>query len=206
MIFTTIPEPKVVLAEMDVLIPHLYAALENGTMKAREYFEQEGVKVDRYLAPEIVRYHAKIFLDSVSEGLFLTEPLARNGLYIREFHDLEIRVFKSSDGELPIPRSKTRQDYYEQMTLPVFEPLSPLKLVVLWNVVYPYNLVPLTLACPRTSDPEKMEVEAHWYSAIPYPAQAATFGNSDDTDPDVEKLIKPKKQPKTGTSDEPKKK
>jgi len=193
-----------VLAEINVLVPHLYAALENGTMKAREYFEQEGVAVDRYLAPEIVRYHAKTFLDSVSEGLFSTEPLARNGLYIKDFHDLEIRMFKSSDGELPIPRSKAREDYYEQMTLAVFDPPSPLKLVVLWNVVFPYNLVPLTLACPRSGDLEKMEAEAHWYARIPYPAQEASFGSSDATDPDVEKLIKPKKKPKTGTDDESK--
>ena len=70
MLFTTIPEPKIVLSEMADLIPYLYAALENGTMKAREYFEQEKVAIDRYLAPEIVRYHAKVFLDSVSEGMF----------------------------------------------------------------------------------------------------------------------------------------
>ena len=115
-------------------------------------------------------------------------------------------MFKSRDGELPIPRSKAREDYYERMTLPVFNRQSPLKLVVLWNVVYPYNLVPLTLACPRSGDIEKMEAEAHWYAPIAYPAQTATFQSGEEPDPDIEKLIKPKKKPKTGTDDESKKK
>jgi hypothetical protein len=206
MIFTSIPEPRAVLAEMALLIPHLYAALENGTMKVREYFDHLDVAIDRDLAPEIVRYHARSFLDSVSEGLFSTERLARNGLYIRDFRDLEIRVFKSSDGELPVPRSKTREDYYQQLTLPVFEAAPALKLVVLWNVSYPYNLLPLTLACPRSGDIERMEADAHWYAPIPYPAQTASFDHTADSDPGLDKLVKPKKKPQTGTDGDSKKK
>src|SRR5579872_1830045 len=98
MLFTSIPEPAAVLAEMDTLIPHLYTALEIGTMKVREYFDTEQASIDRYLAPEIARYHAKAYLDSIAEsGLFAIEPLARNGLWIRKYNDLEIRIFKSSD-------------------------------------------------------------------------------------------------------------
>ncbi len=202
--WTSIPEPRVVFEEIGPLVPHLYAALENGTMKAREYFELEKQVINRYLAPEIVRYHAKMYLDAVSKGLFSTEPLARNGLWIKGFGDVEIRVFKSFDGELPIPGSKARQEYYEQLTLPIF-PKEPLKLAVLWNVGHPYDLQLLKLACPRTSDPEKMLVEAHWYAPIPYPTRK-TFEVPPSEEHSVDKLIKPKrKKPDTGTHDESKK-
>ena len=195
--FTTIPEPKIVLAEMGPLIPHLYTALENGTMKNREFFERQDKEINRYLAPELVRYEAKEYLDSVAEGLFKTEPLARNGLYLTGFKNLEIRVLKADGGELPFPSSETKRQFYEQYTLPVFEPAPILKLVVLWDVTGPYNLVvPLTLALPRSADPERQLVSAHWYEPIPYPLpvlNAAPIATHDDR---LDNLIK---KPKRGT-------
>lgn len=206
--FTSIPEPTVVLAEIEPLSPHLYTALEYGTMKAREYFDQEnGGRTDYYLAPEIVRFHAKRYLDSVAEGLFRTEPLARNGLYITEFRGLEIRVFKADDGVLPAPSSRAKHDFYQQLTLAVFEPAQFLKLVVLWDVNGPYNLSQLTLACPRSSDMTRGSVEAHWYAPIPYPIPVISALPPDISDKDdgLGGIIK-RKQRDTGTDNDKKKK
>ena len=191
-----------VLQEMATLTPYLYTALEIGTMKAREYFDAELRPINRYLAPEIVRYHAKTYLDLVANGPFSTEPLARNGLWVRNFRDLEIRILKSYDGELPLPGSKAKQEFYQQLTLAIFETTKPLKLVVLWDVSFPYNLQPLTLACPRTSEPEQMLVEAHWYAPIPYPVPSASFTQGEQGDENLDDIIKKPKKSDSGTDDD----
>jgi hypothetical protein len=184
--FTTIPEAEVVLALMEPVISHLYTGLEYGTMKARGYFDAERKEkdrdllpkdIDRDLAPEIVRHHTKRYLQSVAASAqFKVEYLSRNGLYLKDFRDLEIRILKADDGGgLPLPGSKAKEEYFRQMTMPVFGD-SILKLVILWDVDRLYNLQwPLKLVCPKNSDLQRALVEAHWYAEIPYsiPAQVA---------------------------------
>jgi hypothetical protein len=201
--FTTIPEAEVVLTWLEPVIPHLYTGLEYGTMKARGYFDAERKDkardllpkdIDRDLAPELVRHHAKRYLQSVAaDAQFKVEDLARNGLYITDFRNLEIRILKADDGGLPVPGSKRKEEYFKQFTMPVFE-ASILKLVALWDVDQLYNLqFPLKLACPKNGDLERALVSAHWYSAIPYsiPAQVADPNAGAD---DLDQVIKLKRR------------
>ena len=56
----TIPHRSTVLAEIAPIVPVIRTALTVGLAAAREYFEnQHADRPDPYLAPDIVRWHAR---------------------------------------------------------------------------------------------------------------------------------------------------
>lgn len=182
-----IPSPEEVFKELGSILPLIYAALDYAILKTREFFEREDQEkhVNRGLAPNLVRYWAKQYLEihgqevkeeqeegEDSNSGYL-EKLPNNGLCLNVGR-CRVRVLKSDDGELPIPgHSQSRQEFYSQPGLPFPEDdeedgeLPPLKLILLWDVTRSYNLKSLSLACPMSGDTTRVSVKAHWHKPIP---------------------------------------
>ncbi|HEX7125670.1 MAG TPA: hypothetical protein VF406_07795 [Thermodesulfobacteriota bacterium] len=193
-----IPTAEDVLPTIDPLLRAIYAALEAGTQSARDFFDSLGQPIDPSLAPALVRYHAKLYLDSaghqVSVVEFEREPLANNGLCLHTpAHS--IRILKAAlNGRPPVPGpSRARIAFYNQQPylFPFMEEelaRAPLNLLVLWDVTPAYALRSLSLVCPKSGDTTRESVDWHWRVALDHPALAVPVsdaGTSPDDDLDM---------------------
>ena len=177
-------EAEVVLRDVFPLLTLVLSALEHGTFKVQEYFENEEVDVDRCLAPSLVRFWAKKELERTGHDVkeeeeedFDLEHVTNIGLCLtyRHYH---IRILKSFDGGLPVPgQSKKRRELYNQQ-IEMFDYTSnddrvsspsTLNLIILWDVDELYNLQDLRLACPKAGDFTRASVQVHWNVPIPHP-------------------------------------
>ena len=217
-----VPTPEQVFEDLSSVLPHVYSALDRGTYKALEYLENENKRGrvgtdDRCLASSIVRYHAKIELVNLGELVGDDEEVdsvlkyAPNiGLHISHGR-YNIRILKSDNGNLPVPgQSLKRRNFYQQITMDFSSPggkdQSPVNLIILWDVSYPYHLSGLSLACPMGGDFTRESVVAHWVRLIP---QSILSGNRKIVAPsasiEVEDLpITPRAKTVTGTGSEKK--
>lgn len=183
-----VPSPEEVQQNLELILPIIHTALEHGTLKAREFFEHEDKdkNVDRYLAPNLVRWWAKKYLHGA--GLQVTEEqaefdlqqLPNNGLCL-SFGRYRIRILKSDDGELPVPgNSVRRQNFYHQISIVYVTEEGALvqedvtNLIILWDISRPYNLSGLSLAYPKSGKDTKASVQVHWHVPIKHPAFAFT--------------------------------
>lgn len=185
MITPEIPRPQEVLADLAPILPAIHGALEDGVQHAREFFEERGVPVDPFLAPSLVRWRAKLYLEGTGRKVIDTEynreDLSNNGLclHFKNARRYTIRIRKSLDGTLPVPGpSRPMQLFYQQLAFAFVDPTDsgedtgPLAVVLLWNVTSHYRLQPLQLACPKAGDLTRESVEAHWYIGVRHPALA----------------------------------
>lgn len=185
-----IPDPQTVLKELSHLLPIIYSALDYGTFRAQEFFDQQESEkykmINRYLAPDLVRYYAIQVLEKKGQTIthdeddLNLEEVPNNGICIC-YGRYNIRILKSKNGDLPIPgHSKTRQEFYHQLSLNFpsgsgeDERFEKINLLLLWDVSYPYRLGSLSLACPKAGGITKDSVVAHWHCAIP---DALLFGD-----------------------------
>lgn len=211
-----VPEPGFVLKKLSSAIPVIYSALQHGTFKAKEYFDESGRNVDRYLAPNLVRYNAKEVLEKRRQEISSGDDLIvinvpNNGMYV-SCGDFNIRILKTNNGDLPVPgHSKSRMLFYHQGSLAldfsnnktISEQNDQVNLLILWDVVSPYNLGELSIACPKSGYLTRESVAAHWHCKIP---DALLLGHSVDNIPiellDVEDLpISLNREEQTGTED-----
>ena len=167
------------LAELAPLIPVIYQALEIGAQKACEYFEQEEKDLDTSLAPSIVRFQAKHYLDehgheAIQEEDYDREGVRNNGLAVF-YRGIHLRIWKASHDKLPAGLSKSRQEFFaQQLTLfpsenaSVLQP-TKLNLIILWNTTSAYTLTELRLICPKKSGKTLDSIETHWDELIPLP-------------------------------------
>lgn len=179
---TTVPDPVVVMQDLEPFFLLLHPALEYGTFKARVYFEGDGLPIDRSFAPHFVRYWTKQELNKHGQNVlneeevdFELEQVNNNGLFV-VFKDYQIRILKSVNHGLPVPgHSRRRQDFYNQQTSFGFNLVSgessPSKpnLVILWDVDDDYNLKDLILACPKEGGTTRASVKEHWIHPVPLP-------------------------------------
>lgn len=175
---SNIPEVEKVFNELSVLFPVVNTALEHGTFQAREFFENQNKPINKSLAPNLVRYYAKMILQRdgrevfEEDGKFHINQIPNNGLCI--IHgQYWIRILKSAKGELPTQgQSKTKQRFYSQQQYFIFPSLEEIKkeninLLLLWETDSRYNLGNLTLACPKAGNTTAESVEIYWRSEIP---------------------------------------
>ncbi len=171
-----VPPPDRVTAELLPALKVLYAAVESAILQTVEYFEREHAPVDPSLAPNLVRYYAKRYLDSVDAPLMDAEierhELSNNGLLVT-FGSHQIRVLKSDNGRVPVPgNSFTKRDFYQQ-PLPLIamtdegSPLPALKLIALWDAApSSYAFLGLSLALPMSGGEDRASVQCHWQRTI----------------------------------------
>lgn len=213
---TDVPDQDVVLEELSPVLPFIYRGVEEAVQQTRDFFP-EGKPIDSALAPNLVRYHVKEYIDSQGSAdselsvssKFNRQPLPNNGLFLH-FGSYRIRILKADEGELPLPGpSKARRRFYEQ-TLPLWVEVSeedrpnPVNLVILWDVNSEYALDDLSIACPRDVGESRGSVQVHWRADIPHPALTHKNGTgSPAQDADAEDLddldLTTKEQPSTGT-------
>jgi hypothetical protein len=182
----SIPRPEFVMREISGLVPLVHSALDHGVFKAKDFFDnQENVTdraINKSLAPNLVRFYALQELkrsgqDAYEDSVGVDFPnIPNNGIHI-SYDNYEIKILKSNRGEIPVPgNSKSRRNFYDQPELlnhtinqddNVDHKNINLNLLLLWDVITPYNLDILTLACPKQGDKSRDSVEAHWHCRIP---------------------------------------
>lgn len=177
------PDQDVVLQELSPVLPFIYRGLEEAVEQTRDFFPEEK-PVDAALAPNLVRYFVKEYIDHKSSAdsrlsvsnKFERESLPNNGLFLH-YGPYRIRILKTDEGELPLPGpSRARRRFYQQ-TLPLWaqvsgEDLRPnlVNLVILWDVNSEYVLNDLSIACPRDVGESRGTVQCYWRAEIPHPA------------------------------------
>jgi hypothetical protein len=184
--------PESAMRDLAHLFPITYTALDFGVFKAREYFEQQeneaDKQVDRYLAPNIVRYHAVRYLRRAGQdaqedddsGMSMS-VIPNNGIHVN-YGKYKIKILKSNKGDLPIPGdSKSRRLFYDQPFLKYSDNVDFLniKLILLWNVDISYSLGILSLACPKSGEKTRESVTHHWHCRVPI---KMLYGEFNDTD------------------------
>lgn len=164
-----------VVEQLSDLFPLLWDAAEVGCQEAQNYFKKN--KVDRFLAPNIFRYHMKQYIQNNKWKVLdlETDYLSGNGL-LMHYRNYHIRVWKEQGRELPDPgvseikNAFLRQIHsFQQPGLWEEEQFAD-NLALLWDTDKNYNLVRLRLAHPE-SDPSGVErVFADWSIILEHPA------------------------------------
>jgi hypothetical protein len=181
---TTSSDYDGVAAELATILDILTDALNVGVGQANGFFADERQLPDTYLHPALVRWYAKRYLNdagtSVSDDMdaeFSRDELANNGLLV-SYRDVQIRVLKSDDGELPVPgRSRVKQAFYNQQLAFRFTPDGEtstfrLNLVLLWDVDHNFNLSSLVLVMPGSGGLTRASVDEYWRTTLPVPLAA----------------------------------
>ncbi len=177
-----IPDPPRAVEDLALLTPVLFQALESGTQHAREYFEQQNLRVNADLYPSLVRFHARRLFDEYKEMVsYISEELSNNGLMLF-FGRYRIRILKSNRGDVPTPgQSRAKQQFYRQSVEQPFLPfdaeatvehnLQPVNLLVIWEVTSSYNLLSLDLVCPHNDELSPDAAQIYWQCPLPHPAE-----------------------------------
>ena len=161
----------------------VWIALEHGLLKTREYFDQEGTEIDPWLAANITRYHARIYLEAHQLNAdYERIDLLNCGLRVlavREQYRFDLWIRKADDGELPVPKSDSMQAFYYQPLLPgVFTANAPsvmpvsetIGLVALWETPPSYShITSSSLVCPSQGGDSKADIQEHWNIPVPHP-------------------------------------
>jgi hypothetical protein len=172
-----IPDKESVLSELSNLFPIVHSALNYAIFKTSEFFEQQEADqykiINRYLAPNLVRFYAIQALYNDNDGRFNVVTVPNNGLYLVS-NNYSIRILKSCNGQPPVPgHSIARQRYYQQLPQLTFEFIEHpdkvddnVNLLILWEVTPTYNLRRLSLACPKSGELKRDSVTTFWHCLI----------------------------------------
>jgi hypothetical protein len=201
------PSPDAVVPRLAGLTEVLAPALTHGTTAARSYLERYH-KYDPYVFATLTRYHALAKLaelrldareidDSASDQpLFIS--LARANLGIHVLYDgIMVRVYKSIEGLLPVPASRTAQNFFNQQTEFFVNGAGDLEstelnLVYLWGCdkeAHVFNA--LQLACPKTGGKSRDLVQVHWthdYVIVPRLLDQLPKHGAEETSDDFEDI------------------
>jgi len=174
-----IPRPETALKAVGPIVPEVYRAFEHGTMKSKEYFQNENLERDGHLEAMLVRLHARGHLKKHTDLSKVDfDQLAMCGISFR-FKRWQFRLWKSADPRSPkIPKpgnSAKKQQYFVQpLQLDLFvhkrQIAAPkLHLIILWNLDIRGNLEKLWLVCPENFNPENGAISVHWVAELPNP-------------------------------------
>jgi hypothetical protein len=192
MILHSIPEPESALAQLNGVTNVAWIALEYGLSKTREYFEQEGTEIDPWLAANITRYHARIYLEAHQlDADYERVELLNCGLRVvavREHSRFDVWIRKADDGELPVPKSDNMLAFYYQPLLAGLFPeiaatVTPISqtisLMVLWETPPSYShITSLSLVCPAQGGDTKADIQEHWSIPVPHPVTTTQGSHS----------------------------
>lgn len=186
MILHTLPDPDETREQLQSVTDVIWAALEHGLVKTREYFEQEGTEIDPWLAANITRYHARIHLeDHQADASYGRVELLNCGLRVVTLRDgryYDVWIKKSDDGDLPVPQSYSMLAFYHQPVMIGFyleqseavAVTDSLSLMLLWETPKSYtHIASLMLVLPAQGGESKSDVQAHWSIAVPHPMTTA---------------------------------
>jgi len=170
----TIPHRATVLAEIAPIVPVMHTALKVGLDGVRQYFEQQHENIpDPNLAPDLVRWHARRYLDNAAHAVhhlpedYERQPLGNIGLMLA-WRRFRFRMRKARDGELPVPASDTQREFYDQLCFE-FEQEDPneLNLMILWDTDKEYkHLTSLMVVLPRVGGADRDTTQAYWSAPI----------------------------------------
>jgi hypothetical protein len=195
---SSVPSPTETIRDLGSRLPTIVAALRFGARKTKEFFDREHKNrpVDRYLAPNLLRFFAKKFLLAVGQLVVDEEDedqaldfqhVANNGLFLRCGRYL-IRIRKSDDGDVPGPgNSESRQHYYQQIIPEAFaagDDPAEVNLLIAWDTIAPFTIYEVILACPRHAKASKSSVMLHWRHVIPLLAAIEGDSGIDGADDD----------------------
>ncbi len=183
--------PKPIMKDLAVLFPLVYGAMDYAIAQTKDFFEnQENAQdriIDPYLAPNQVRFHAVKYLKRAGQDVQEDNDLSianipNNGMHIN-FGRYQIKILKSSRGDLPVPgHSRIRQGYYSQDNL--FnddDPNMTINLLILWNAQIDFNgLGVLSLACPKAGGVTRESVAHHFHCEIPQKLLYGVYNVSDE--------------------------
>jgi hypothetical protein len=166
----------------------IYEALEHGAQKAVEYFESETAdSPDPFLAPDLVRWHAKRLIVSRANQLEVDVKNVVN-IGLRLVYDRQaLWIVKTPDGDLPPPKSTLREEYYSQVLPLLVDPntgsalLKP-NMVILWTASRDFKTISLKLTCPKEGDVLRAISDSYWEQRIPHPAELISFAMPSDAD------------------------
>lgn len=181
-----IPTPEEVLADLLPILPGIHDALDVGAYKVREYFEREKIKnedgslkIDPWVASNILRYWAKAHLQTMGHDVEDEQPeindIPNNGLSLiyKRYH---IKIRKSDNGGVPGPGySRRMQAFFQQIPLQFpsqeadRESNQPVNLILLWDVGREYTIRQLAMACPESGEVTRSSVRLHWNLPVPHP-------------------------------------
>lgn len=169
------PTPDSVVENYRPLLRLAVEALRRGSLHTQEYADWMDERIDRALAPALVRKGAKRYLieknQDVEDFDYEAEFLSNLGLMLRA-PGVQLRILRSAPGnQLPVPgQSQARQQYYSQALLDFDElslnPNAPapeiVKLVLHWSTDADYNLERVYLGCPKSGGETRDSVTAFW--------------------------------------------
>lgn len=206
---------EIALKELEEITPILDEVTDKAITEARDFFEKRDEAINSYLFPCLVRYFAKILLDSPkyrAAGYYVVD-ISNNGLFIvyllKDGKTRKVRILKSDEGELPVRNlSRKKKEFFTQppplfASLPTMENLeeyvSPelVNLVALWEVDRNYVFTGMWLTCPNGQFGD-----VHFADAIPHAATAITVDESFDAEPEELDDIDIEPLERTGTEDE----
>jgi len=181
-------------------------SLEEAIPRAKDFFETQEIDIDRYLFPNLVRFHAKSHLETAglsiqmdeeeeSETGYQFERLVNNGLS-GTYNGFRFRILKADKGELPIPGvSVTKKRYYNQqlplqLDIPFDSECIHLNLVILWEVNFKYDFYQLRLACPKSGGNTRDSVQAYFNEPIPHAAELIKAREVKTSEEEIELAIK----------------
>jgi len=169
MSFPRVPSPEEALKDLAPVLPELYAGFENGLFEARDYFDAKHIALDRSALSMLVRLHVKDRLLKAGLKDVTLENHSLCGLHL-VYKDIQVRIWKSEDHNLPDPGpSHERQAFYQySLDFPDAKPYH--KFVILWNLDDAGGIM-LWLVCPKNFDAETRESEVHWFTPIVDPTK-----------------------------------
>ncbi len=169
MSFPNVPSPEEATRILSPILPELYAGFENGVFEARDYFDTKHITLDRSALSMLVRLHVKDRLQKAGLQDVTLENPSLCGLHF-VYKDVQVRIWKSEDHNLPDPRpSQERQAFYQySLNFPDGKPYR--KFIILWNLEATGE-VKLWLVCPKNFDAETRESEVHWCIPIADPTK-----------------------------------
>lgn len=182
------PTPEELISQLAPLLVIVRAAIRFGIERTFAFFEQEGEGADQSLAPNLVRYYAKRYLDHKGhaaedlEGDYERPAAGNNGLRLAYRH-FKVIIRKSEQGELPVPSSGLQIDFYDHNQKYGFKTLEgpQINVIVLWDADYLYNqLVSFELVLPKSGGTKRASTSAFWQEPILYLAEV--IDNGDDVD------------------------
>jgi hypothetical protein len=170
-----IPPFKTIRDELTVFYQQLQISLEEGVRLGTEYFTEKKLPTDVYLLNQMIRYHTKRLMQEKAEiNLYEMEDLSNNGL-AGNHNGYHIRIFKGTHGNIPIPNSDTKRDFFCQqlelnLDIPAPSPKRP-NVFFLWDLDKSYSLTPLRLVCPEYAEKGR-DVTRTYYDEIVKPVFA----------------------------------
>ena len=199
-----VPSFEGTLRDVAPIIPFIYTAFDHGAFQACEFFdnqaEEENRIIEPYLASMLARYYAvrelrKLGQDAKEEVLNL-DNVPNIGVYLH-YGKYHIRILKSDGGEVPIPGSMKREQFYGQQPwlLPqISEDEEGVNLLILWDTHSRYSLNNLYIACPKQGGRSRESIEYFWSERIPetylFGIQSESISQGEEVQGDLQRTFK----------------